>query len=363
MKLSGILICTFFCGASFAQITITESDLPEAGYTYFVSSDTLTAVNLGTPGSSAQTWDFSALLEHYIKVPTYDSTVNTPYAADFFASTHYTYGPAAMYSGFHGGAPVGSQGMNNGYMFWRRDNTGFWIVGFRSDDGDYANQNVLLIQQELMIGTPATYNDVFNNTARWELDFNDNGSDVDTLYVNNVEKTLTVDAFGELITPAGTYPDVLRIHEYLVTSDSAYATLMGNPVYELELKRDTLNNYIFMDNGTHYPLCIVHADKNNVVLSVEYYKGYSMAELEESDSEQTALYPNPSKGNFTVKVPADKDTETYLQVFDLNGRMVAKIRLTDELNTLDLNLRPALYFYSISTGSNTHSWGKIVITE
>lgn len=205
MKLAGILIFTFCCGSSFAQITITENDLPEAGYTYIVSTDTLTVVNLGTASGTPQTWDFSSLLEHYIKVPTYDSTVNTPYAANFSASTHYTYGPAAMYSGFHGGAPVGSQGMNNGYMFWRRDNTGFWIVGFRSDDGDYSGKNVLLIQQELMIGTPANYNDIFINTGRWELDFNLNGTDVDTLYINNVEKTLTVDAFGELITPTGTY--------------------------------------------------------------------------------------------------------------------------------------------------------------
>jgi len=360
-----LLFSLIFAFDTNAQITISESDLPEAGYTYIVSCDTLTAVNLGTPGATAQSWDYSSLLEHYFRVPTYDSTNNTPYAADFLASTHYTYGPAIMYSGFYGGAPVGTQGMNYGYMFWRRDNTGFWIVGFRSQDGDYANKNVLNNPQELLIGTPATYGTVFNNSARWELVMDSNPADVDTLYVNTIEKILTSDAFGDLTTPNGNYPDVLRIHEYIVTVDSIYATMLGNPVYEMELNRDTLNNYIFMDNVTNYPLCIVHADKNNVVKSVEYYKGYSMAGIESSTQTKNSVYPNPSTGAFTMNVPAEylKEGNCILVITDLTGKIVLEKKLISEMEAFEIIGEPGVYFYSIKNGGSKNLFGKIILTN
>lgn len=355
----------FIFSGSFSQITILESDLPEAGYTYLVSADTLTSVIIGAPSASAQVWDYSTLLQHYLKFPTYDSTINTAFQTDFAASTLYTYGPEAMYSGFYGGAPIGSQGMNNGYMFWRRDNTGFWIVGFRSDDGIYANKNVLYNPQELMIKTPATYNDVINNTARWELFFGDNTANLDTLFVTNLKKTLTVDAFGDLTTPVGNYPDVLRIHEYLITVDSSYATILGNPLAQLELKRDTLNNYIFMDNLTNYPVCIVHADKNDNVLNVEYYKGYSMVNIAEISTNQISVYPNPSNGIFTLTVPTEvlKSNSTKLIIRDINGRVVETKSIQSEKNVIELNQVSGTYFLTIISAAEILFNGKILITN
>lgn len=362
MKWKCVVAAGLLCFTVRAQITITETDLPEAGYTYFVSADTTTAVDLGSPSAVAQTWNYSSLLLHYFKVPTYDSTNNTPYAADFPASTHYTYGPAAFYSGLHGGAPVGTQGMNNGYMFWRRDNTGFWIVGFRAEEGDYANKNVTLLQQELLIGCTATYNDVFNNTARWELLFDENAANADTTYVNNVEKVLTADAFGELITPTGTFSDVIRLHEYVITSDSAYAEFMSVPVYAMELHRDTLNNYIFLDNNTHYPVCVVHADKNNTVLYVEYYQDYSMSEISSIDIiSELNVFPNPSTGNFQINMDESPGENTKVIITDLNGRVIHQSTLTQTQNSISMNTAPGLYNYTVMTENGIIATGIIQI--
>ncbi|MBK7128516.1 MAG: T9SS type A sorting domain-containing protein [Crocinitomicaceae bacterium] len=362
MKWKCVVIANLLCFAAGAQITVTETDLPEAGYTYFVSADTTTAVNLGTPSAVSQSWDYSSLLLHYFKVPTYDSTINTSYAADFPASTHYTYGPAAFYSGLHGGAPVGTQGMNNGYMFWRRDITGFWIVGFRAEEGDYANKNVTLLQQELLVGCPATYNDVFNNTARWELLFDENSANADTTYVNNVEKVLTADAFGELITPTGTFSNVIRLHEYVITSDSAYAEFMSVPVYAMELNRDTLNNYIFLDNNTHYPVCVVHADKNNTVLYVEYYEGYSMTEISNVEViSQLNVFPNPSTGNFQINLEDSQIENTKLIITDLNGRVIYQSNLSENQNDISVKTSPGLYNYTVMKDNEIIATGIIQI--
>lgn len=364
------LYSVFFFGFVFsvhAQITITENDLPEAGFTYLIANDTLTAVNLGSPGGTAQSWNYAHLLNHYQRVPSYDSTNKTPYAGNFPTSTHFTYGPAALYSGFYGGAPVGTQGMSNGYMFWQRANDGFWVIGFRSDNGLYANKNVTYAPKELLIGTPSTLGSVFNNNARWELWFNANPADVDTLYVKNIQKTLSTDAFGDLTLPSATYSDVVRVHEYLVTIDSVYAFLNGNPVYALEMFRDTLNNYMFLSNTVTYPVCVVHANKNNVVKSVEYYKQKFPLAIEEETviKKDVLIYPNPTAGQFKIEIAnAFLQGKPYtFSLFDISGREVERqICLSNEMH-LNNHLSEGIYLYLVTNFKNETKTGKLIISE
>jgi len=371
MKRQKHILLVFFFGLTLcakAQITITESNLPEAGFTYLVANDTLTAVNLGMPSGSAQSWNYANLLNHYQRVPSYDSTNKTPYAGNFPNSTHYTYGPAAMYSGFHGGAPVGTQGMSNGYMFWQRENDGFWVIGFRSDNGLYANKNVTYVPKELLIGTPSTLGSVFNNNARWELWLNANPNNVDTLYVKNIKKTLTTDAFGDLTLPAGSYyPNVVRVHEYLVTVDSIYAFLNGNPVYSMELIRDTLNNYTFLSNTETYPVCVVHANKNNTVKSVEYYKQkFPLNTNEFSDAQNLiSVFPNPNTGQFNFNVSsAFSENKPYtISLFDATGKEIERQMLNTINTQFNKNLPFGIYLYMVTNYKNEIKTGKLIISE
>lgn len=109
-----------------AQAEIDQSSLPQAGWTYIVSNDATTTYNVsGSSLTLPQIWNYSNLNDEYQKVPTYDSTSFTPYASEFPTSIIYTYGPAVLYSGLFGAAPVGQQQFTKGYMFWRNDDTGF----------------------------------------------------------------------------------------------------------------------------------------------------------------------------------------------------------------------------------------------
>jgi hypothetical protein len=263
-----------------AQITITGADLPQTNSNYITVTDSTPGVSLGTPGSVQQQWDFSTLDSSYSKIAIYKSTSNTPYANIFSASNIYTYGPAALFTSFHGGAPLDST--ENGYIFWESDDNGLKMIGFREDSGQFANKNVFVNPPELLIGTPATYGSVFNNHSSWELSCNNNPADQDTNYVCDITKTLTSDAWGTLITPSyiipyNSYPDtfdVLRIHEYLIKIDSIYVMYNGAIISSIELLRDTLNNYIYMANEIGYPVAIAHADVNNIIKDIEYLKGY-----------------------------------------------------------------------------------------
>lgn len=347
-----------------AQITITSSDLPQAGETYVMSTDTTPIINIGSASPNFQSWDFSSLTQQYQNVPTFGLTSATPYASSFSASNIYTYGPAALFGSFAGGAPVSSQGMNIGYMFWKTDATGYWIVGFRADSGAYSNVNVFENPRELLIGTPATYGTNFTNSGRWEFPMNLIPMDVDTYYVSNVYKTLNADAWGSLTTPTSIF-NVLRIHEHVIKVDSIYAKLGVVQLGAYEVIRDTINKYIFMANGINYPICIVHADKNNVLKKVEYYNFTYLNTKEHFAENTTKAFPNPFTDKCTIELGKEflKGNISF-SVYDYTGKELLKETVSSTKITLDAQtFNSGIHYYVAHNAQGERVSGKLVIIK
>lgn len=338
-------------GIGYGQITFTSLDLQESGKTYVTKTDTVSTVDLGLASSSAQNWDFSNLLMDYMSGPTFDLTSSTAYASDYPNSDLFTYGPAIMFGGFYGGAPVSSQGMDNGYMFWRKDATGFWTEGFMADEGPYAGKKVYTVPQEMILGTPATYGSNYPNYSRWSLGYSDNMTDVDTLYVSTVNKTQECDAWGSMTTPTAFYSDVLRIHESGIKVDSVYASLAGNSVYSLELIRDTFNNYIFVTNGIHYPIALVKCDKNNQIRSIEYY--FTQGDASTSENFMTSgidVFPNPFDNSIHLELSDKSQLNSLLSIYSNDGKDILTYKIENWKQEILLNhLESGIYFYSISS--------------
>jgi hypothetical protein len=251
----------------FSQITITAADMPVAGKVNIVNVDTISHPNIGVASASPQNWNFSTLQNNYPQVASYSPV--TPYQAygsAFPGANLYTYGPSIMFAGFFGGSPVDFNSW--GYMYWKTDAAGFHVVGFRVNYG-VGDTNVLEAPQELLMGTPATYNSAFTDTSKWVCSFNKNPFDTDTNYIRTTTKTMNCDAYGSMTTTFGTF-DVIRVHEILVNVDSVSASLGSITFYSMEIMRDTQNNYYFWSNDLGYPLCIVKADANDSIWRTEY---------------------------------------------------------------------------------------------
>jgi hypothetical protein len=272
-----------------------------------------------------------------------------------------------MFGGFFGGAPVGEAGLSNGFMFWRTDVTGHYVIGFRSEAGIYANRNVLVNPTELLIPTPATYGTTRTDSSRWVLSMNLNPTDVDTFYISTVSKTFLADAWGSLITPYGTFPDVLRLHEYAVKVDSVTATFGNTPVYSIEMARDTMNNYLYLTNTEHYPVAMVSADKNFNIRKVEYYNGAILTSIEEADVPKTALsvWPNPACDRVTVAL---KDRTLYgkgkmhIEIVDMMGRIVYSAPLQSALTEIELGTQlSGLHMVRIIENGTLIGNGKLLI--
>jgi hypothetical protein len=363
MKKLLLLITSFTLGGTtFSQINFDYTDLQEAETTYITKTDTLTSVNIGTASPTSQAWDFTNLTMHFMSGPSFDLTSNTTYTSDYPNSDLYTYGPAIMFGGFSGGVPVGEQGMDNGYMFWRKDVTGFWTEGFMAEDGPLAGRKVYTVPQEMILGTPTTLATSYTNHSQWSINFDLVSTDVDTVYTSTVDKTQLCDAWGSLETPTGLFPDVLRIHEYVIKADTVRSYLMGNLVYTQQIMRDTLNNYIFLAKNIHYPIAIVKADKNDVVKSVEYY--FNQGPLGTNEQKQdlsVQIFPNPTSNMFNVNIGKDISNPAYIILFDIQGKQVLKHTISSSQNQIDCStLNSGVYFYEIMLDSEKVS-GKIFI--
>lgn len=313
--------------------TITGADLPHAGLSVLLAVDTTTSVSIGNAGTS-QSWNYASLSPNYMKYAVYEATSATPYASTFPASNIYTYGPGYLFGSLYGGAPVGSG--DNGYVFWKSDNTGMWTIGFRPDGGVCAGINVHDNPHELLIGAPASYGSVFNNTSRWELPMNANANDIDTFYVKNITKIFTTDACGSITTPYGLFQNVLRQHESVIGVDSVYMKMNGNLITSLELSSVIANNYIYLANGIGYPVCIVHADANNIVKDVEYYAGVYSGTENPVPEDNVTVFPNPAYDGFFIEA----SYQTYMSgsvitVYDVLGREILKMPLTQQQTRIE----------------------------
>ncbi len=338
----------------FAQDTLTVNILPQAEFTYIVKNDSTSNYSI-TPASNAhQMWDFSNLQNHFQKVPTYDSTSKTAYQNEFPTSNIYTYGPAAFYSGLFGSAPVGTQGMNKGYMFWRTETTGFWVEGFLSESGIYAGKPVHYQNSELLLPLPGFLNNTASNQSRWTLSMDANPLDIDTFYVSNTMKEFVYDAYGSLKTPILDTTEVLRLHEYTIKTDSVYALLNGNQVYAMELMRDTTNTYYYLSKDYSYPVLTTYANKHNMVKFTEYYNSKmpntSMAVSNIIPNLTLKAYPNPTDNELTLET--SQSYQGIISVVTLTGETVKEQLMNSSQLTFSMeDLRSGVYFVVLKSTS------------
>jgi hypothetical protein len=342
------------------NISITGADLPYSGLSVLLAEDTVTQVTPGNPGES-QTWNYSMLADNYNRVAIYNPTASTPYASAYPASNIYTYGPDPFFGSLYGGAPTDSAG--SGYIFWKSDTTGLWEAGFRAADGTFAGINVQDNPLELLLGAPASYGSVFNNSARWVLPFNHNLSGLDTFYVRNMNKIITADACGSITTPYGQYPNVLREHEHVIQVDSVYLKMGGTQIAAVEYARDTLNNYSYIAHGIGYPVCIVHTNNRNTITSVEYFSGIltSINNLPVAET-RFLLYPNPSDGNLTIEIlNPNNGSVNNIFIYNSIGSLVWQKNTSDAKINIDASsLAKGIYLVKMVSGDKILT-AKIII--
>lgn len=331
--------------SSFAQITITASDMPVSGDTlrYSIASPVGSGFSAADSGTS-KVWDFSTLSPISQGVDTYKtaSAVSIAYAI-LISPTAYGYKVADSFPGLGAFLPVT---INNLYTFFNKK-TGpsrYVAEGFGAAIAG--------------LPTPATYTDedewyyfplAYTNTNNSTFAFSFALPTLGSLKISGT-RTTRVDGWGTIKTPyLTTATNCIRVRSIVNEIDSVIA----GPI-RLGIPRKTVE-YKFLVNGEHYPALWITA---SVLGSAETITGVRYRDTKRVGSnilsktsaiQSINAYPNPvSKGVLNLDIPSNWNNY-QISLFDIQGKLVTS---ATNSKTIDFsNLASGKYIVQVVSGS------------
>ncbi|MDA3912407.1 MAG: T9SS type A sorting domain-containing protein [Bacteroidales bacterium] len=340
IKLIFATILTIISIGLSAQIIIEPADIMHPGDTFLIHYDTTPEINIDGSMLTDYYWDYTHLTDDSVNYACYAPSEPLEFSSEFPESNFYTYGPGAIYAGPGGGSPTST---SFGYMMFISNENGLFVDGYYSDYG-YGYRATYNDPDEILLTTPNHYEDEVSSNSVWTVEINEIPTDQDTTYKGYIQKTLHTDAWGTLECPYGTY-DVLRIHEYGVKIDSVFVDAMGVSVYSDEVKRDTVNKYLFWAKEIRHPLVTLYLDNDGNVDRADYLFAAQYAGiLDKFNSQQIQLYPNPADNLIEIK-----NAEFPISILNTQGQVVLQQNENSKLNIQSLS--PGIYIIIDANGA------------
>ena len=261
----------------------------------------------------------------------------------------------------------GSNNLTSLEVNYELDGGGFTLINWSGNLAPYAIDSVVLATT-FISGGPHTFlvntsnpngttdQNILNDTASVNFTSNDNPT-ISTLYLTTddygSETSWAIkNQAGQNILTGGGYSDVNggeQFIESLCLSDSCYTFVIydsfndgfccafGNGEFQLvNSVGDTIaENYTFASDSLAFPFC-----------STTGIGDYS------DDENNISIYPNPTKGLFTVNTQFKADFD--IVIYDVVGKIVYQ-KLNESNNTLQIDLthiRKGMYFISVMSENN-----------
>ncbi len=251
--LNSILFFLFVPIFLFGQITTTNATFPSPGDIWGIAVDSAVLLSgITAPSSTAVTWDFNAGVgstshleeqihfDEIIKMPSEGSVPDSFPTSDVLIPL------------------LGGEG------YFKTNGNSMEAIGFHGDPFGLLGADVTIPFSDpiTLYNAPMTYGDNFKDTGEFYTEIDGSiippgqfPTTVDSLTVlYKTEVNDTIDAFGTLITPSGTY-DVLRMSrvEYRYTEVFAKIPVFGwvdASAYVPQLGNDTVWTWIYKDAVT-----------------------------------------------------------------------------------------------------------------
>lgn len=323
------------CSVSLAQPTLTATGVnPVYGDVY--SGYTSGYISPGSSGAN-QTWNLASL------------TGSSGGTATAVAPASTTYG-----SSFPGSNLSWDNNSSASESFYKTSPTAFQFYGIASSTTLMSYSN-----PEDFLRFPFTYNDTYYDT--WAVQFVNGGY---TFYRTGTT-TVTADGYGTLITPNGTYNNVLRIHFVQVYQDSAN---IGGP-YIVSYNND---EYMWYKEGVHVQLATLY---NLTTSAGGPYTGgsYATGSLGVENAplliSSVNLFPNPATDQVTVDFTLTENQAVEIKLFNDLGQQVKisqSVGGVQGLNMLQLDvadLPEGIYFAQLLCKENVAATKRFVITK
>lgn len=346
MKKITTLILSCLALSAMAQPTITSSMAPQPGQSETLYDVDETTVTPG-PSGALQTWNFSnATTLGTSNTTNYVSPSSTPFASLFPNSNL---------------AIDGSSGTDTSYIYIQNTATLTQNLGlYVGTQGQTVTFN--FSDPQTVMVYPFTYTTTYTDLFAASFTLSPFPGITIAQYINGSTAAIG-DAYGTLITPAGTFNNTLRIKTNSIQTDSsvyigiplpgdvstthttAYTWVNGNGLTGLfRISNDTIDD----GSGTL-----------QYGASASYGSGTSG--IKENSILALNAYPNPTTDNATITFTPNNSGNAFVEVMDINGKRVGYWTIDAPANqTQNLRIRlmtePAgLYQVRIVQGTNIYT--------
>lgn len=340
MKTLILSLVLFAPVALFAQITVVVADHANANDTVRFSQAAPLPVDIQTTGANA-IWDFSQLsaqtqslksydalnFNSFLIIATYGPIASTPYRASYYnASTAL---PIDQFSAF---LPIE---LSNLAQYSKRSSSAITSIGYSIDvqgQGLPFKSDTIETRYEL----PLNFNDTYTSRGYTYVDLN---PAADIKFIQHRQRNSTVDGWGTLTTPLGTF-QAIRIRHDITESDSIYQTFFGQGTWIAPPAFQT-TEYEWWTNGKKdYLLKVIEGGfgQQGGITSIEYQDQYLGldAGITELDA-QLKISPNPCADLLFFETPVKCSS---IEVYNQAGELVHTFNNESLVGYLDFSALP-----------------------
>lgn len=321
-----------------AQITITQSDIATIGTVVRGAEDTLPAAGIGPgPTGANLTWNFAALDTHHVDTMVFTNPNWTPFASSFPSSNL-------------------AAEVSDGIAYLDLSSSGLWMIG----QGDpVSNMSQAINPGELIVPLPATDGTTYTNSYSYEIkEAYTAVAGFDSVWVkHDVVKNGSVDAWGDVTTPLGTFNSI-RASEIQNHTDSVWMRSTGpfppaGWMFVLDSAM-TIYHYKWWANNVGFPLVEMDStaaagvERVSWLMATPVVTGLASAPAMDNGK----IYPNPASDKVNIHIPSG-NAARFL-VFDSTGRLVKASDLSGATTIVGIDdLSAGMYFYIVTANDGS----------
>ena len=294
-------------GLAQSAITLSSTYLPQAGYSYNMSTDTasgdMPSITVNAGSSTTQNWNYASVFNNVYGTSTsFVTPAGNPGAASF---------PNSNLASDQGGG---------NWAYFISGSTGLLLDGVDATiQGSPAiidfNPNPFQIPTPFTIGGSVTS----NYTATFTITVSGQTATVK----HRAHRTINADAFGSLTTPTATYSNTLRVKTYETTSDSAF---IAGGTFFVQAQYDTTTNYSWYQNAQNAIVMSIDQKTSGAATKAQYLQTFTngINTIKQADFAAT-LYPNPAGAVTYLNYENATSSKVSANLFDITGRQVAAL--------------------------------------
>ena len=366
MRLSLITIALLFSSAAIAQITVSSSDMPNAGDSVLVSMAADVGPNDLSLSDTNYVWDYSMLVPTLQRYEKFDNplTFSSPFNL-IFNPFNTSYGNVNNLITAGGGIP--GLTFDEAYDFLRESSSKFRQVGV-----GYRINGIpmpfLYSNDDIIFRFPMNYGDADTDDYAFGLPIPSIG-----YYGQTGHRETIVDGWGSITTPYGTF-NTLRVKSTIASTDTLYLDSLG---FGFAFPRPLRYEYKWIAHGKEIPVLKVDANDifgTQVISQVEYIDsiipGVPMLAVHEitPSAVNSIIYPNPASDHTLLQYELNNPSKVRVTLTDISGRTLRII--SDEIQSAGTHselidaeqLNQGIYLLSIETnvGKKVH---RLVVTK